>query len=565
MLPDMTSQTNTAKAASAPPNPPVADRRRWAVLAISCVAAALLGIDNSVLNYAVPSLARQLDPSSTQLLWIVDIYGFVLGGLLIVAGNVGDRIGGRKLLLMGVAGFGAASALTAYAGSPGILIAARALLGLAGATIMPSTLSLVRRAFADPKERTTAIGISGGVAAASFALGPVVGGLLLDHFWWGSVFLINVPVMAVILVAGALVLPESRNPHPGRLDWVSVPLSIIGMFGVVYAVKTAARDGVDASSVWISAAIGAATLLAFLRRQTRLAEPLLELKLFRNPAFSGAVAANTVTMLTSSTLSLACSLYFQVARGWSPLTAGAALLPGPLSAAFAAPAAAVLIRRIGRARTVALGLFLTAVSTACLSLLTVHTSYWMLPVLIVNGVGIIFTFAVTSDTILASVPRTRTASAAAISETSMELGGAVGIAVLGSVLSALYRSDLTLPAGLTGAQAAAARESVTGGVATGARLTGPVGPHVVDAARQAFTRSLHTTTLIAAAVMLVGAIAALRTLRNVPAELPEPADDSADAHGAPLARNTPLAQDAPQGHAAPGASDPRGTAPTPTA
>jgi DHA2 family multidrug resistance protein-like MFS transporter len=502
-----------------------ADPRRWAVLAICCVAAALLGIDNSVLNYAVPSLARRLNPSSTQLLWIVDVYGFVLGGLLIVAGNLGDRIGRKKLLLAGVAGFGAASAVTAYASSPELLIAARALLGLAGATIMPSTLSLVRSSFTDPKERTTAVGISGGVGAASFALGPVAGGLLLDHFWWGSVFLINVPVMALVLVAGLLVLPESRNPHPGRLDWPSVPMSILGMLGIIYAVKTGARDGVHEPSVWIAAAVGAAFLVAFVRRQAGLAEPLLELKLFRNPAFSGAVCANVVTMFTASTLSLGCSLYFQVVRGWSPLTAGLALLPGPLSAAFAAPLCSVLIPRIGRARTVALGLVLLAVSTAGLGLVTPHTPYWrLLPVLIVNGVGIIFTFAVTSDTILASAPRTRTGAAAAISETAMELGGALGIAVLGSVLSAVYRSDLTLPAGVGGDRAAAARESVAGGVETGARLSGPAGRELVDAAREAFTHSLHTTTLIAAAIMLLGAVAALRTLRNVPAELPEHLD-----------------------------------------
>jgi len=527
----MTSKTNTkTPGPRAGAGAPEAGARRWAVLAICCVAAALLGIDNSVLNYAVPSLARQLNPTSTQLLWIVDVYGFVLGGLLIVAGNLGDRIGRKKLLLIGVAGFGAASALTAYAGSPETLIAARALLGLAGATIMPSTLSLVRAAFTDPKERTTAIGISSGIAAASFALGPVVGGLLLDHFWWGSVFLINVPVMALVLVAGVLLLPESRNPHPGRLDWVSVPLSIAGMFGVIYAIKTAARDGVGAHSAWIAAAVGAASLLLFLRRQTRIADPLLELKLFRNPAFSGAIGANVVTMFASTTLSLGFSLYFQVVRGWSPLTAGLALLPGPLSAAFAAPLCAVLIPRIGRARTVASGLVLMAVSTAGLGMSGTHTGYWQLvPLLVLNGVGIIFTFSVTSDTILASAPRTRTGAAAAISETAMELGGALGIAILGSVLSAFYRSNLTLPGGLSGAQVDAARESVSGGVETGGRLGGAAGQHVADAARHAFVDSLHTTTLIAAVIMTLGAVAALVTLRNVPAVLPEQHEDGPGA------------------------------------
>jgi DHA2 family multidrug resistance protein-like MFS transporter len=393
----------------------------------------------------------------------------------------------------------------------------------------------VRTTFTDPRERTTAIGVSSGVAAASFALGPVLGGLLLDHFWWGSVFLINVPVMALVLVAGLLILPESRNPHPGRLDRASVPLSVVGMFGVIYAIKTAARDGIGEPSVWLTAGVGAAALTAFLRRQTRVAEPLLELRLFRNPAFSGAIGSNVVTMLTSSTLSLACSLYFQVVRGWSPLTAGLALLPGPLSAAFAAPLSGVLITRIGRARTVALGLVLMAVSTAGLGMLTPHTAYWrLLPLLVVNGAGLIFTFAVTSDTILAGAPKNRLGTAAAISETAMELGGALGIAILGSVLSAFYRADLALPAGLSGAQTAAARESVSGGVltGTGTGLNGATGQQVVDAARQAFTDSMQTTMLIAAAVMALGAFVALVTLRGVPAVLTEHPTEAAGEHAA---------------------------------
>jgi len=374
----------------------------------------------------------------------------------------------------------------------------------------------------------------------------VVGGLLLDHFWWGSVFLINVPVMALVLVAGLLVLPESRNPHPGKLDWASVPLSVVGMFGVIYAIKTAARDGAGSHAAWIAAAIGAVSLLAFLRRQARVAEPLLELRLFRNAAFSGAIGANVVTMFTGSTLSLGFSLYFQVVRDWSPLTAGLALLPGPLSAAFAAPLCSVLIPRIGRARTVASGLFLMAVSTAGLGMSGQHTAYVaLLPLLILNGVGIIFTFSVTADTILASAPRTRTGAAAAISETAMELGGALGIAILGSVLSAFYRSNLTLPKGLGQAQTAAARESVSGGVETGARLAGRTGGQVADAARQAFVDSMHTTLLVAAVIMTLGAVAALVTLRNVPAVLDEQSgehtDGDAGAGQAPEGRPVPAA------------------------
>jgi DHA2 family multidrug resistance protein-like MFS transporter len=324
--------------------------------------------------------------------------------------------------------------------------------------------------------------------------------------------------MVIVLVAGALVLPESRNPRPGRMDWVSVPLSVVGLLGVIYAIKTGARDGIGEGQVWAAAAIGVAGLLLFGRRQTRVAEPLLDLRLFRNPAFSGAVGSNLVMIFASSTLSLAFSLYFQVVRGWSPLMAGLALLPGPLAAAFAAPLASVLIPRIGRARVVALGLALLAVSTALLGRVsTPHAGYWtqILAPLIVNGMGIILIMAVTSDTILASAPKERTGAAAAISETAMELGGALGIAVLGSVLTAVYRGSLHLPAGVPADAAHAARESVSGAAAGG--------PGVADVAYRAFCHSVQVTTLVGAVLIALGAVAALFTLRGVPAviEVPE--------------------------------------------
>lgn len=500
------------------PNP-----RRWAALVVCCLAGMLLGIDNSVLNYAIPSLVKDLQPSGTEILWIADVYGFAMGGLLVVMGNLGDRFGRKRLAMTGAAAFGTASLLTSYATSPEMLIAGRALLGIAGAMIMPSTLSIVRHAFTDPRERTTAIGLSGGLAAASFALGPVVGGLLLDHFWWGSVFLINVPVMVVVLVAGALVLPESRNPRPGRLDWASVPLSVVGLLGVIYAIKTGARDGFDEGQVWAAAAVGVAALLAFGRRQSRVAEPLIDLRLFRNPAFSGAVGSNLVMIFASSTLSLAFALYFQVVRGWSPLVAGLALLPGPLAAAFAAPLASVLIPRIGRARVVALGLALLAVSTAVLGQVsTPDARYWVviLGPLVANGMGIILIMSVTSDTILASAPKERTGAAAAISETAMELGGALGVAVLGSVLTTVYRGALRLPAGTSGPAARAAHESV-GGAAQ-------AGPEVADAAYAAFCHAIRVTTLVGAVLIAAGAVAALYTLRSVPAviEVPESEEES---------------------------------------
>ncbi|WP_406266774.1 MFS transporter [Actinacidiphila glaucinigra] len=518
----MTNPASTPDAAASAPVVPA--RHRWAALAVCCLAAMLLGIDNSVLNYAIPSLLRDMGPSGTEILWISDVYGFAMGGLLVVMGNLGDRFGRKRMMLLGAAAFGVASLITAYAPTPGTLIAGRALLGVAGAAMVPSTLSVVRHAFTDPRERTTAIGISSGVGAASFALGPVVGGLLLDHFWWGSVFLINVPLMAVVLVAGVLVLPESRNPRPGRLDWIGVPLSVVGVVGAVYAIKEGFRDGADHAPVWIAAAVGAAALTLFARRQVRVEEPLIAMRLFRNPAFSGAVGSNLVMIFASSTLSLAFSLYFQVVRGWSPLTAGLALLPGPLAAAFAAPLATALIPRLGRARVVALGLVLLSASTAALgSLSWPGTPYWgLLAPLVVNGAGIILIVSVTNDTILASAPKARTGAAAAVSETAMEMGGSLGIAVLGSLLGAVYRDALVLPPGLPAGTADSARESVGGAAEAAVRVPGADGIALLTAAKDAFCHSVQVTAVVGAVLLAVGAVAALYTLRGVPAEIPDP-------------------------------------------
>ncbi|MFJ4987421.1 MFS transporter [Streptomyces sp. NPDC088732] len=518
------------------PRAPGPARHRWAALAVCCLAAMLLGIDNSVLNYAIPSLLRDMHPSGTQILWISDVYGFAMGSLLVVMGNLGDRLGRKRLMLLGAAAFGGASLLTAYAPDPQLLIAGRALLGVAGAMMVPSTLSLLRHAFTDPKERTTAIGISSGIGAASFALGPVVGGLLLDHFWWGSVFLVNVPLMAVVLVAGVLVLPESRNPRPGRLDWPGVPLSIVGVLGAIYAIKTGFRDGAGHAPEWIAAAVGVAALLLFARRQVRVEEPLIDLRLFRNPAFSGAVGANLVMIFASSTLSLAFAMYFQTVRGWSPFTAGLALLPGPLAAAFAAPLATALIPRLGRATVVALGLGMVAVSTAVLGQLSdPGTSYGaLLAPLVVNGMGIILIVSVTNDTILASAPKDRTGAAAAVSETAMEMGGSLGIAVLGSVLASVYRDSLVLPAGLPDGVARAARESVGGAVEAGARIPGAAGTALTETARDAFCHSIQVTTLAGAVLIACGAVAARWALRGVPAEIADPEAEPEEGEDLPV-------------------------------
>ncbi|OUD00135.1 MFS transporter [Streptosporangium minutum] len=511
--------------------------RKWGTLVIACLAMLLLAIDLTVLHQAAPKLVEEMRPSAPQFLWIVDVYGFALAGLLVTMGNVGDRIGRRRLLLVGMTAFGAASALTAYAPTPEWLIAARALLGVAGATIMPSTLSMIRNVFTDPRERTAAVGVWSSVSALGFALGPVVGGALLNSFWWGSVFLVNVPVAVLIVVVGSVVLPESRNPRPGRLDLVSVPLSVVGVVAAVYALKSAAHDGVAGAGVWVAAATGLVSLVLFTRRQTRLAEPLIDVRLFGHRAFSGAVGANVVCIFSMLAASLAFAQYFQLVLGWSPLMSGLAGLPGGLGAAAGGALAAPLVTAIGRARVVALGLGLSAAGFVLYGQVDMATGYaYMVTAMIVASMGTGFTFAVTNDTILASVPRERAGAASAIAETAQEMGGALGIAVLGSVLNGAYRNNLRLPAEVPADAADQIRESLGGALETAAALPARLAETVAETARQTFVDSMQMTVMTGAVLLALLAVAAPAALRGVPKVIAEvDLDDQGRAQDGPVA------------------------------
>ncbi|GAA2398546.1 MFS transporter [Nonomuraea africana] len=486
---------------------------KWGSLAIACLAQLLLAIDLTVLHLALPKLTADLSPTVTQQLWIGDMYGFALAGLLITMGNLGDRIGRKKLLLIGAVAFGVASAVTAYAPSAELLIASRALLGVAGATIMPSTLSIIRNVFTDPAERTMAVGIWSGMGAAGFALGPIVGGLLLNSFWWGSVFLINLPVMALVLVGGVLVLPESRNPHAARIDPASVVLSIVGVVSAVYTLKSWVIDGF-AANVAVAALLAVLSLVAFGWRQTRLAVPLVDLRLFRYRAFSGAVGANLFAIFGMIALSLIFAQYMQLVLGWTPLQAGFASLPGGLAGAVGGALAAPLVMRWGRNTVVALGLLMSACSFAVYTQADTTTTFgYLLIGMIVGGLGIGFTFAVTNDTILAAVPKERAGAAAALSETAFELGGSLGIAVLGSILAGAYRDNLVLPAGLPPQVA----DSLGGALSVADRVP----PSVIEAAKLAFVEALQLTALTTTGLLVVLAGVAFQTLRGVPKVIPE--------------------------------------------
>jgi DHA2 family multidrug resistance protein-like MFS transporter len=494
--------------------------RKAGIIGVCILAQILIAVDMTVLHLAIPVLSEALHPSTTQALWIADGYGFALAGLLITMGNVGDRIGRKRLLLGGAAVFGVVSVATAYAPNAEMLIALRVLLGMSAATLMPSTLSILRNTFTG-KERTAAIGVSSGLTILGFGLGPLVGGALLDHFWWGSVFLVNVPVVIVLIVAGLAVLPESRNPRPGRIDLVSVGLSLAGILGVVYTIKEIAYKGLDHWDVYAAAVIGIGCLLAFLLRQPRLREPLMDLKLFGNRAFSATIGTTVLAMFAQLAVSVMITQYFQLVLGWPPLKSGLAGLPGMGGAMVGGVLGGVLIKVLGRAGTVTLGCAASALGFALYSQVDIGTGYpYLVVTMAVFGIGLALVLTIATDTVLGVVPKERAGAASAISETATELGGALGIAVLGSVLGSLYRQDLVLPGGLSPTAAASAKETLSGAVQVAAQAPG--GDALLQSAREAFLGGMQVTMLGAAGLMVVVAGVAWVALRGVPKVLEDP-------------------------------------------
>ncbi|OYW97565.1 MAG: MFS transporter, partial [Bosea sp. 32-68-6] len=415
--------------------PAKATRRDWLGLAVIALPCLLYSMDLTVLNLAIPQLSVDLKPSAAQLLWIVDIYGFMVAGSLITMGTLGDRIGRRKLLLIGAAAFGLASILAAFSTSAEMLIATRALLGIAGATLAPSTLSLIRNMFLDPQERSFAIGIWIASFSAGGAIGPLVGGLLLEHYWWGSVFLVGVPVMILLLILGPILLPEFKDPQAGRVDLASAALSLAAVLAVIYGIKHMAEHGVGwraALPILAGLAIGS----LFLRRQRRLADPFLDLRLFRNPVISAALAINVLGFLFLFGSFLFIGQYLQLVKGFSPLEAGLWSLPSALAFILGTPIVPVLAHRFRPAQIMAMGLTMAALGFALLSRIDIDSSVGLVVVAsVIFSLGFTPVVALTTELVVGSAPPERAGSAAAISETSLEFGGAVGIAVLGSIVT----------------------------------------------------------------------------------------------------------------------------------
>ncbi|WP_455358010.1 MFS transporter [Streptomyces sp. SYSU K21746] len=504
----MTSTDQRATAAETVRSP-----GRWLALAVLVLAVLLVAVDATVLGLATPFLSEDLKPTGTQLLWIGDVYSFIIAGLLVSMGSLGDRIGRKKLLLTGAVAFGAVSVLNAYATSPEMMILARALLGVAGATLMPSTLALIRNIFHDPKERSLAVGIWGAAASAGAAVGPVVGGFLLEHFWWGSVFLINLPVMAVLVLVGIKLLPESRDPSPGPWDLVSVGLSLVGMVAVVYAIKEAAVHGFrwDIAGAGV---VGLAALIWFVRRQLTLPSPLLDVRLFHHRGFSGAVLADLLTILGLSGLVFFLSQFLQLVQGRSPLEAGLIELPAAIGAVGAGLMAGHLARRASVRSTVTGGLTAVGLALAACTALRAETGVPALALaLFLGGVGAGLAFTVTADVILSSVPKEQAGAASAVSETAYELGAALGIAVLGSIVTGVYRG-FAVPEGVPAGAAEAARDSLGGAAETAKELPQDQAAALLSSAQEAFADGFHAAGAVGAAVLFATAIAAWFMLRG---------------------------------------------------
>ncbi|PZT68495.1 MFS transporter [Streptomyces sp. SW4] len=489
--------------------PPSAGRREWTALAVLMLPLLLVSMDVSVLYFAIPAISADLEPTGTQQLWIFDSYAFAVAGLLITMGSVGDRIGRRRLLLIGATAFGAASLAAAYADSAGMLIAARTLLGVGGATLMPSTLALVRTLFRDPGQRAQAIAVWSGVMTAGVALGSVLSGVLVEFFWWGSVFLVNLPAMALLLVLGPLLLPESKDPAPGRFDWPSVPLSIAAVLPVVYGLKEIASHGWSTRYV-LPVTLGLLVAALFVHRQRTAASPMISPALFRGRGFGPAVVLNLVTMFAMMGSAYFTTQYLQSVLGKSAMEAALwALLPS-VPIGFAAPAAAQLVRRgVNRAHVVTAGFALAACGYLLLTLVGTDDLALGLVACGVLASGVTMVMSQITDLALGTAPVERAGSASSLMETGAEFGGALGMAVLGSVGAALYRREMPDDA------PAAAHETLGGALAVARTLPGDAGDALAAAAREAFTSGMQGAAVVGAAVLAGAAVLSSVTLRRV--------------------------------------------------
>lgn len=487
---------------------------RWRVLAVVCAALSVVVIDVTVLHVAAPSITEDLKPSSVGLLWIIDVYPLVAAPLLVATGTLGDRIGRRKMLVYGMVVFGIASALSAFAPTTGILIAARALMGVGGAMIMPSTMSIVRDVFEDREERVKAVGIWSATLAAGAAAGPLIGGVLVEHFWWGSVFLVNVPLLLIVIPLALRILPESRAEQPPPWDVPSVVLVAVGVLGLAFGIKEGARHGFGEPWVMATLILAVVLLATFTRRQLRAHDPLLDMRLFAERTFAVAVGCVLLSMFALVGLELFFAQYLQLVLGLNPLAASVRLMPLMLASLAGGLLAARVLTRFGTRAVLVGGFGVTALSLVPMLALGVHDEYLLLgPPFVVIGLGLEIALVAANDAIISAVEADRAGGAAAIEETAYELGGGLGVAVLGSILTAVYASSLTTVQGVSAGGVAASEESLGRAVDVAAGLPAATADALMATARDAFIDGFHAVILVSIGMLAATALAAAVLLR----------------------------------------------------
>ncbi|MEU2230763.1 MFS transporter [Streptomyces vietnamensis] len=534
---------------------------RWVVLVVLCVSLLLVALDATILHVAVPSLTEDLRPSSTALLWIVDAYPLVCASLLILFGTLGDRVGRRRILLLGYALFGIASAVAALATEPAVLIGARALLGVGGAMIMPATLSILRTVFPDRRERATAIGIWTATAAIGAATGPVLGGFLVENYWWGSVFLINIPLMALILPLGRRLLPESRGATDGPWDVLGALMAAAGVLLCVLGVK---HVGAGGSLLSLTTAgplsTGIALLVLFVRRQKRRPHPLIDLRLFSRAAFTTSVGCIVIGMLALVGLELIAVQYLQLVLGLSPLETGLRLLPLTFAAMAAGATGSYTLRKVGPRRMVGWGFVLTAAAVLLLTLMGQHDRPLLLTVgFVLLGFGLQTTLFSAYESMLSEAPQHSAGGAAAIGETSYQLGAGMGIALLGSVMNAAYAPGLASVPGVPAEASRAAANSLGEAYKVADQLGGTAGEALHQAARHSFVTGLHVTLCVSAALLLVGALMA----RRLPEIMECPVDPEAAFDEREAQRTRPAPEGPDRGAELRATTEPTGSAGSP--
>jgi EmrB/QacA subfamily drug resistance transporter len=499
-------------------DPDTAYRRRWATLGVLCVSLLVVGLDNTILNVALPTLSRDLQASESQLQWIVDAYTLVFAGLLLTAGSLGDRLGRRRALVAGLAVFAGGSLWAAWSSSPGELMAARGVMGAGGAFIMPSTLSVLTNSFRDPAERTKAIGIWAAVSGVGIVLGPACGGWLLEHYWWGSVFLVNVPIALGAIVAARWLVPESRDPAAPRTDYLGAALSIAGLATLVWAIIEAPTKGWTSQPVLTAFALAAVLLTGFTVWERRAPEPMLNLTFLRSARFSAAAVSVTLAFFALFGSVFFLSQYLQFVLGYTPLETGVRVMP-VATLVIGAPLAVGLSRRLGDKLVVAAGLALVSAALLLLATTSASDGYGHVAVVLITlGLGLGLAMTPATDAVMGSLPAAKAGVGSAMNDTTRQIGGALGVAVLGSVLSSGYTAHL----GTAGRPVPhEARDGIGAAMRIADQLPGAAGAALSDAARTAFLHGMGLASLVAAAVAAGGALVALLWL---PARAPAPVE-----------------------------------------